>query len=280
MGSIRIPRKSNKTNGEIFSNRNKGWGPRIRFFPCFAWRILSDAGCGRRRGRPAQAEARCGFGFFLADQPQHPGSNWGRGEPAPLRGRRSNFGSETRASFSRLELSGRLSFLWVTLVSNRSASRLEFWSLGTLGRPEPGILGRRSMNRGPNREMLPLPALVPGSFICSSNRFGAVPFPPSRDQGKSAAQMGRPRARTTSNCVIILKLYLRRVNGTKGRKLAARGRNPHPHKSTVAQAARRSGVIELLSGLPSRQHAIIARRGRLHEGYSNSDPENKCDSSW
>jgi len=33
--------------------------------------------------------------------------------------------------------------------------------------------------------MLPLPASVPGDFICSSNRFGAVPC--GFDQDKQAA---------------------------------------------------------------------------------------------
>lgn len=87
-----------------------------------------------------------------------------------------------------------------------------FWALEREGR---GILGRRSANCGPNREMLPLPAFLPGGFICSSKWFGVVPFPPSRDQAKSAAQMGRPRAGIASNCVVILRLLCGYVNGTE-----------------------------------------------------------------
>jgi len=52
--------------------------------------------------------------------------------------------------------------------------------------------------------MLPLPAFVPGGFICSSKRFDAMPFPPSRARGRWAAQMGRPRAGIASNCAVIL----------------------------------------------------------------------------
>ena len=72
--------------------------------------------------------------------------------------------------------------------------------------------------------MLPLPAFVPGGFICSSNRFGAVPLPPSRDQAKQAAQVGRPRAGIASDCVVILRLLCGCVNGTDrlGPKLGAK----------------------------------------------------------
>jgi hypothetical protein len=40
-------------------------------------------------------------------------------------------------------------------------SRLEFWPLEALGRM---IRGGQSMNCRPNREMLPLPAFLPGIF--------------------------------------------------------------------------------------------------------------------
>src|ERR1700675_136718 len=96
---------------------------------------------------------------------------------------RPNFGVEKYASFSRLERSRMVCFLRLTAVSNRLPSRLEFWTFETLKRLGPGILDRRSANRGRNREMLPLPAFVPGGFICSSKRFGAAPFPSRRDQG-------------------------------------------------------------------------------------------------
>ena len=79
-------------------------------------------------------------------------------------------------SFSRLEPASGACFLAVTTVSNRLHSRLEFRSFGTSEKPGRGILGRRSANCEPNREMLPLPASVPGIFICSSNRFARRPY--------------------------------------------------------------------------------------------------------
>jgi hypothetical protein len=62
-------------------------------------------------------------------------------------------------------------------------------------RPVPGIFARRSANRSRKPEMLPLPAFVPGIFICSSKRFAAAPFPPKRDQRKRLAQESQPGAK-------------------------------------------------------------------------------------
>ena len=119
----------------------------------------------------------------------------------------SGFAGEKSASTSRLELVRVLSFLWVTTVSNRSDSRLEFGAFE--GR---GILGRRLADCEPNREMLPLPAFVPGGFMCSSKRFGAVPG--RFRSGQVGGSEGRPRAGIASNCVVIVGLYLGVVNGT------------------------------------------------------------------
>jgi len=66
----------------------------------------------------------------------------------------------------------------------------------------------------PEREMLPLPALTPGIFTCSSFSIWRAPF--LTTQGKRTARMGRPRAGTASNCVIIVRLDLGGVNGTNG----------------------------------------------------------------
>jgi hypothetical protein len=150
---------------------------------------------------------------FLERPKLHPRPVRERGKPAPVHW--LNFEGEKYASSSRLERVRVLSFLWVTAASNRKHSRLEIWTLGSLERQGWGILGGRSANCGPNREMPLLPAFVPGGFICSSKRFGAAPFPPSRDQGKRAAQMGRPRAGIASNCVVIFRLVCGCVNGTK-----------------------------------------------------------------
>jgi len=56
---------------------------------------------------------------------------------------------------------------------------------------------------------------VPGGFICSSKRFGAVPFPLSRDLAKWVAQLGRLHAGIASDCVVILRLLCGCVNGTE-----------------------------------------------------------------
>src|SRR5271155_3924714 len=121
----------------------------------------------------------------------------------------SGFAGEKSASTSRLELVRVLSFLWVTTVSNRRDSRLEFGAFE--GR---GILGRRLADCEPNREMLPLPAFVPGGFMCSSKRFGAVPG--RFRSGQVGGSEGRPRAGIASNCVVILRLLCGCVNGTEG----------------------------------------------------------------
>ena len=174
---------------------------------------------------------------------QNPVPNRGRSKPAPLRGPlvRSNFGGEKYAANSRLELMRILCFVWVTAVTSsfrraessartrRSASRLEFWAFE--GR---GIIGWRSANCGPNREMLPLPAFVPGGFICSSSRLGAASC--GFDQDAWAAWMGRPRAGIASDCVIILRLLCGCVNGTErlgsrlSTKTSAPGAKSPPHK--------------------------------------------------
>src|ERR1700685_788099 len=74
--------------------------------------------------------------------------------------------------------------------------------------------------------MLPLPAFVPGGFICSSKRLGAVPC--DVGQGKWATQMGRPRAGIANDCVIIFRLYLEGVNGTESATPKPRG-TPQRH---------------------------------------------------
>jgi hypothetical protein len=100
--------------------------------------------------------------------------------------------------------------------------------------------------------MLPLPALVPGIFTSSSSRLGAVPF--LTTQGKRAARMGRPRAGTASNCVIIVRLYLGGVNGTDGLGPNLGSRNVADEAETPPQdvlgkglshpAARRPGLTQ------------------------------------
>ena len=107
----------------------------------------------------------------------------------------SQSSSKNHAPFSRLEPSRILCFVWVTTVSNRNASRLEFRTIETLERLGRRILVGRSANCEPNREMPPPPAFVPGAFICSSKRLGAAPY--RFRSGQAGSSDGPPSRR---NC--------------------------------------------------------------------------------
>jgi hypothetical protein len=159
------------------------------------------------------------------------------------------FAAEKSASTSRLEPMGGVCFVGVTAVSNRSDSRLEIWTFEA-----GGILGRRSTNCGANREMLSLPAFLPGGFICSSKRFGAVPFPPLRDRAWWAAQVGRPRAGIASNCVVILRSLCGCVNGTERLEVDL--------NAQTSNAGSRSPLTVRL-GHPSRSPFYAAVRDRF-----------------
>ena len=134
MGSIRFRRKSNEINDLIFSTRNKVGGRGFVFVGSpFAFAFVGALRLLRPRRPP------------LASPRTNPSAAFDFSSLCPWR----SF-SEKHASFSRLE----------------------FWNLELRGwkldRRRRGILGRRSANCGPNREMLPLPAFAPGDFICSS----------------------------------------------------------------------------------------------------------------
>src|SRR5271155_5728521 len=146
----------------------------MRFSPLFL----------RRGGPPRRTPGHWVFAssrsIFLLHADPTPSARPGRSKPAALQRTskvRPHFDAEKYAANSRLELI----FLFrlaesiasqsqrrLTARTRRRDSRLEFWAFETVERVGRWILVRRSAKCGPNREMLPLPAIVPGGFICSS----------------------------------------------------------------------------------------------------------------